>query len=128
MEDVATQAIEEVKITEAGNRVVEDKMSWQKMLKALLRLFNAKAALEAELEVKRSLFVGMDSQMAKEMDIVRKFQPEEEVELEIKFQKVVQKGREKMAQNKFSFDTIARTAVRTQKVVAMVAEEDCIKK
>lgn len=81
MEDVATQAIEEVKITEAGNRVVEDKMSWWKMLKALLRLFDAKAALalEAELEVKRSLFVGMDSQMAKEMDIVRKFQPEEEV-------------------------------------------------
>lgn len=79
MEDVATEAIDEVKITEAGNRVVEDKMSWQKMLKALLRLFNAKAALEAELEVKRSLFVGMDSQMAKEMDIVRKFQPEEEV-------------------------------------------------
>ena len=72
MEDVATEAIDEVKITEAGNRVVEDKMSWQKMLKALLRLFNAKAALEAELEVKRSLFVGMDSQMAKEMDIVRK--------------------------------------------------------
>ena len=79
MEDVATEAIDEVKITEAGNRVVEDKMSWQKMLKALLRLFNAKAALEAELEVKRSLFVGMDSQMAKEMDIVLKFQPEEEV-------------------------------------------------
>lgn len=122
MEDVATQAIEEVKITEAGNRVVEDKMSWQKMLKALLRLFNAKAALEAELEVKRSLFVGMDSQMAKEMDIVRKkyesFNQRKKlsIELEIKFQKVVQKGREKMAQNKFSFDTIARTAVRTQKV------------
>ena len=122
MEDVATEAIDEVKITEAGNRVVEDKMSWQKMLKALLRLFNAKAALEAELEVKRSLFVGMDSQMAKEMDIVRKkyesFNQRKKlsIELEIKFQKVVQKGREKMAQNKFSFDTIARTAVRTQKV------------
>ena len=114
----------EAKITEAGNRVVEDKMSWWKMLKALLRLFDAKAALalEAELEVKRSLFVGMDSQMAKEIDIVRKkyesFNQRKKlsIELEIKFQKVVQKGREKMAQNKFSFDTIARTAVRTQKV------------
>ena len=51
MEDVATEAIDEVKITEAGNRVVEDKMSWQKMLKALLRLFDAKAALALEAEL-----------------------------------------------------------------------------
>ena len=44
------------------------------MFKALLRLYDAKAALalEAELEVKRSLFVSMDSQMANEMDIIRK--------------------------------------------------------
>ena len=90
MEDVATQAIEEVKITEAGNRVVEDKLSWWKIYE----------------------------------EEVRKVQPEEEVvkqlesiELEIKFHK----GHEKMAQNKFSFDN-PRTAVRTQKAMAMVAE------
>ena len=70
MEDVATQAIEEVKITEAGNRVVEDKMIWWKIFKALFRLFDAKAdlALESELAAKRCLFVGM----AKEIDIMRK--------------------------------------------------------
>lgn len=54
------------------------------------------------------------------------------IELEIKFQKVVQKGREKMAQNKFSFDTIARTAVRTQKVadpqeVKMIDDQECMR-
>ena len=63
----------------------------------------------------------MDSQMAKEMAIVRKkyesFNQRKKlsIELEIKFQK----GREKMAQNKFSFDTIARTSVRTQKVCGL---------
>ena len=55
-------------------RVVEDKMSWWKMFKALLGLLDAKAALalEAELEVRRSLFVGIEIQIAKEMDIMRK--------------------------------------------------------
>jgi hypothetical protein len=64
--------VDEVNIIE--NRVVEDKISWWKMFKALLRLLDAKAALalEAELEVKRSLFVGIEIQIAKEE--VRKFQ------------------------------------------------------
>jgi hypothetical protein len=100
LEDVATQAIEEVKITVASNRVVKDKMSWWKMFKALLRLFNAKAALalEAELELKMSLFVGIDKSGGQGdghyEEAVRKFQPEEEVvkqlesiELEIKLKK-----------------------------------------
>jgi hypothetical protein len=58
LEDVATQAIEEVKVAEAGNRVVEDKMIWWKIFKALFRLFVDKVALalEFELAAKRCLF------------------------------------------------------------------------
>jgi hypothetical protein len=98
------------------------------MFKALLRLFDTKAALalEAELEVKGSLFVGMDSQMAKDIDIMRKKYEKFQKVLQKVVQKVVQKGCEKMAQNKFSLDN-PRTAVRTQNVVAMVAD-DYIKK
>ena len=40
------------------------------------------AVLEAELEVKRSHLVGMDSQVAKEMEIIRKNHEETQAELE----------------------------------------------
>ena len=73
-----------LEVDEKKKAVEEKNLTLQKENEALaidkVKLLHTMAALEAELEVKRSHLVGMDSQVAKEMEIIRKNHEETQAE------------------------------------------------
>ena len=76
-----------LEVDEKKKTVEEKNLTLQKENEALaidkVKLLDTMAALEAELEVKRSYLVGKDSQVAKELEMTRKKYGESQAEMEV---------------------------------------------